>query len=227
MNRIDRLFGILTVLQSKKHVTAEQLSERFEISIRTVYRDVKALGESGIPVSFEPTKGYYIVQGFFLSPIAFTSEEANALLLSESLVAGFTDQSIQTHFGTALTKVKTVLKTSQKEKVAQLSDSIKLQVPMRIATDFNYLSLVQESITSAMQLELAYINLNEEVSKRFIEPIGLVFYAFSWHVIAWCHLRSEYRDFKISRIQQLRLTGKEFSIEQHIPLGEYQLPVNF
>lgn len=227
MNRIDRLFGILTALQSKKYVTADQLSERFEISVRTVYRDVKALGESGIPVSFEPNKGYYIVQGFFLSPVAFTSEEANALLLSESLVAGFTDQSIQTHFGTALTKVKTVLKTSQKENVALLGNSIKMQVPMRISTDFNYLSLVQESITSSTQLELSYINLNEEMSNRFIEPIGLVFYAFSWHVIAWCHLRSEYRDFKISRIQQLRLTGKTFLIEQHIPLGEYQLPVNF
>jgi predicted DNA-binding transcriptional regulator YafY len=227
MNRIDRLFGILTVLQSKKYVTADQLSERFDISVRTVYRDVKALGESGIPVSFEPNKGYYIVQGFFLSPVAFTSEEANALLLTESLVAGFTDQSIQTHFGTALTKVKTILKTSQKENVALLGNSIKLQVPMRISTDFNYLSLVQESITSSTQLELSYINLNEEMSNRFIEPIGLVFYAFSWHVIAWCHLRSEYRDFKISRIQQLRLTGKSFLIEQHIPLGEYQLPVNF
>src|SRR5688572_6257305 len=112
MNRIDRLFGMLTMLQSKKYVTAEQLSDRFGISVRTVYRDVKALGESGIPVSFEPHKGYYVVQGYFLSPVAFTTEEANALLLSESLVAGFADKTIRTHFGTALSKVKTVLKTS-------------------------------------------------------------------------------------------------------------------
>src|SRR6185436_8817904 len=97
MNRIDRLFGMLTMLQSKKYVTAEQLSEQFGISVRTVYRDVKALGESGIPVSFEPHRGYYVVQGYFLPPVAFTMEEANALLLSGSLVSGFTDKTTRAH----------------------------------------------------------------------------------------------------------------------------------
>lgn len=89
MNRIDRLFGILTLLQSKKHVTAEAIAERFGISVRTVYRDIKALGEQGIPVSFEPHKGYFVVQGYFLPPVSFTSEEANALLLMEAVVKGF------------------------------------------------------------------------------------------------------------------------------------------
>jgi predicted DNA-binding transcriptional regulator YafY len=227
MNRIDRLFGMLTMLQSKKYVTAEQLSDQFEISVRTVYRDVKALGESGIPVSFEPHKGYYVVQGYFLSPVAFTTEEANALLLSESLVAGFADRTIQTHFGTALAKVKTVLKTSQKEKIDHLSDAIKLQVPQRVSPDFDYLATIQQAITSASQLELSYKNLKEEVSCRCVEPIGLVFYAFSWHVIAWCHYRSDYRDFKVARITQLRVTSKPFEKEKHISLGEYQLPVNY
>ena len=63
MNRIDRLFGILTTLQSKKHVTALQLAGKYEISVRTVYRDIKALEELGIPVGFEQPKGYFIVQG--------------------------------------------------------------------------------------------------------------------------------------------------------------------
>lgn len=227
MNRIDRLFGMLTVLQSKKYVTAEHLSEQFDISIRTVYRDVKALGESGIPVSFEPHKGYYVVQGYFLAPVAFTTEEANALLLSESLVAGFTDRSTQTHFGTALTKVKSVLKATQKEKIDQLSDSIKLQVPCRVIPDFDCLSTIQEAITSSLQLELCYTNFKEESSTRRIEPIGLVFYAFNWHVIGWCHMRQDYRDFKISRIVDIRQTGKPFEKEKHIALGEYRLPVDY
>src|ERR1044071_5148751 len=106
MNRIDRLFGILTLLQSKKYVTAEQIACRFEMSIRTVYRDIKALGESGIPVSFEPTKGYYIVQGYFLPPVSFSTEEANALMFMEAIAYGFSDKSIQTHYSNALTKVK-------------------------------------------------------------------------------------------------------------------------
>lgn len=227
MNRIDRLFGMLTMLQSKRYVTAEQLSEQFAISVRTVYRDVKALGESGIPVSFEPHRGYYVVQGYFLPPVAFSMEEANALLLSESLVSGFADKTTQVHFGTALSKVKTVLKTSQKEKIDQLSESIRLQVPERVAPDFDCLATIQQSITANTQLELSYINLKEESSRRRVEPIGLVFYAFSWHMIGWCHLRSEYRDFKISRIEKIRDTGMRFEREQHIALGEYQLPVNY
>jgi predicted DNA-binding transcriptional regulator YafY len=174
MNRIDRLFGMLTVLQAKKYVTAEQLSEQFGISVRTVYRDVKALGESGIPVSFEPHRGYYVVQGLFLAPVAFTTEEANALLLSESLVSGFADKTTKSHFGTALAKVKTVLKTSQKEKIDQLSESIRLQVPERIAPDFDCLATIQQAITSRSQLELSYMNLKEEASRRRVEPIGLV-----------------------------------------------------
>ncbi|HTN18244.1 MAG TPA: HTH domain-containing protein, partial [Chitinophagaceae bacterium] len=108
MNRIDRLFSILTFLQSKKYVPAEQIAEKFSISVRTVYRDIKALCESGIPVSFEASRGYFIVQGYFLSPVAFTTEEANALLLMENLAMGFSDRSIQQHYSAALRKVKSV-----------------------------------------------------------------------------------------------------------------------
>lgn len=218
---------MLTVLQARKYVTAEQLAEQFRISVRTVYRDIRALDESGIPVSFEVGKGYYIVQGYFLAPIAFTSEEAQALLISEALVEGFADKGIRQHFGTALNKVKTVLKTRQKEAIHQLSASTLLQIPKRISPDFDFIPTIQEAITSSQQLELHYINFKEEVSKRMIEPIGVVFYAFGWHVIGWCHLRNEYRDFKIERIQQLKLSGKPFEIKEHIPLGAYQLPVNY
>src|SRR5262245_30576982 len=98
MNRIDRLLGVLTLLQSKKYVTAEKIAEKFHTSVRTVYRDVKALTELGIPVSFEAQRGYFVVQGYFLPPVSFSTEEANALLLSESLVYGFADRSIQTHY---------------------------------------------------------------------------------------------------------------------------------
>ena len=85
MNRIDRLFGILTLLQSRKFTTAEKISDKFGISVRTVYRDIKALGETGVPVSFEPNKGYFIVEGYFIPPVSFNTDEASALMLMESL----------------------------------------------------------------------------------------------------------------------------------------------
>src|ERR1700759_4519825 len=103
MNRVDRLFGILTLLQSKKFVTGEKIAEKFGISIRSVYRDIKALNEQGVPVSFEPYKGYFVVSGYFLPPVSFTSEEANALLLLEPIASAFTDKSIHHHYSSALT----------------------------------------------------------------------------------------------------------------------------
>ncbi|WP_337041728.1 helix-turn-helix transcriptional regulator [Emticicia sp. 17c] len=227
MNRIDRLMAIVTHLQTRKYVSAENISEKFEISVRTVYRDIKALSELGIPVSFEPQKGYFIMQGYFLPPVAFSIEEANALLLMESVSMGFADKSIRKHYSAALNKVKAVLRTNQKEKIEQLSDNIKLQVPARLNNDFEYLSTIQNAITAKHILEIEYANYKEEVSQRQIEPIGLVFYAFSWHMIAWCHLRNEYRDFKVARIRAIRQTDIPFRKKDHIPLSDYQLPVEF
>lgn len=229
MNRIDRLFGILTLLQSKKYVTAEAIAEKFAISVRTVYRDIKALVEQGIPVSFEQHRGYFIVQGYFVPPVSFTSEEANALVLMESLVQGFADRSISRHYSSALNKIKAVLRTAQKEGVAQLDNNIKLQLPACFVNDTDYLSLLQSAISTKAVVELEYKNNKSEVSKRRVEPIGLVFYAFSWHLIGWCHLRQDYRDFKLVRILKVKSTGEPFTKKDHVQLGDYmkQLPVAY
>jgi len=229
MNRIDRLLGILTLLQSKKFVPAEKIAEKFHISIRTVYRDVKALVELGIPVSFEAQRGYFVVQGYFLPPVSLTSEEANALLLTESLVYGFTDKSIRTHYSSALNKVKSVLRSSQKEKLDVLDESIKIQMHPNFMLNFEYLSVLQNAIAAKMIVEIEYKNLKEETSKRQLEPIGLIFYAFNWHLIGWCHARKDYRDFKVARISRLRNTDMPFKNSSHIAISEYmkQLPVSW
>ncbi len=229
MNRIDRLFGILTLLQSRKYMPAEKIADRFHISIRTVYRDIKAMTESGIPVSFEPNKGYFIVQGYFLPPVSFSSEEANALLLMEKFVTVFADKSIQKHYGSALGKVKAVLRGVQQEALEELDKHTYFQVPDMFQKHFEFLAVIQKAIASKSTLKIGYKNLKEEISTREIEPIGLVFYAFYWHIIAWCRLRREYRDFKVSRILQLQETDLPFSRKQHLSLNEYmqQQPMDY
>jgi predicted DNA-binding transcriptional regulator YafY len=229
MNRIDRLFGIMTMLQSKKYVSAEAIAEKFNISVRTVYRDVKALCEQGIPVSFEPHRGYFIVNGYFLPPVSFSSDEANALLLMESMVYGFTDKSIHKHYSSALAKVKAVLRGPQKEQLEALKQNIGFQMPASIKNDYEYLSLVQNAIASQTLLELDYKNNKAEVSTRRVEPIGLIFYAFSWHLIGWCHLKADYRDFKVSRILKIKATDNPFIKSDHISLNDYMkmLPVDY
>lgn len=229
MNRIDRLFSILTLLQSRKYVPAEKIAAQFKISVRTVYRDIKALCEQGIPVSFEPARGYFVVREYFLPPVSFTSEEANAFLLMETLVQGFADQSIQQHCTTAMNKIKAVLRHSQKEKLEQLDNNIILQVPEGIRPRFDYLAGLQKAISEQLIINMGYRNNGGEVSTRLAEPIGLVFYALNWHLIAWCHKRNDYRDFRISRIMSLKDTGRPFSKADHIELNDYikGLPVNY
>ncbi|SFH30253.1 helix-turn-helix transcriptional regulator [Pedobacter insulae] len=229
MNRIDRLFGILILLQSKKYTTTERIAEQYGISIRTVYRDIKALSEQGIPLSFEPNKGYFIVHGYFLPPVSFNSDEANALLLMERFLEGFADKSILTHYTTALNKVKNVLRSAQREKLETLNEHIKLQLPGRLKNDYEYLSLIQNAISAQCIIEINYKNNKAETSKREVEPIGLVFYAFHWHLIAWCHLRNEYRDFKLNNIINVNCTDIPFRKMEHMPISDYMklLPVNF
>jgi predicted DNA-binding transcriptional regulator YafY len=229
MNRIDRLFGIHTLLQTKKYVPAETIAARFGISLRTVYRDVKALTEQGVPVSFEAGRGYFVMPGYFLPPVAFTSEEAAALMLMETLVAGFADNSIRKHYATALNKVKAVLRGPQKENAETLSNNIRLQVPACFTNNFEYLSVLQTAIATKTVLELEYRNNNKEISQRRAEPIGLVFYAFSWHLIAWCHYRQDYRDFKVARILKVKNTAAPFTQKTLIDLNTYmqRLPVTY
>ncbi len=229
MNRIDRLLGIITLLQTKKFITAEKISEKFKISKRTVYRDVKAICEQGIPVGVEPLKGYFIVDGYFLPPVLFNNDEANALLLTESLVKGFADKSIIKHYSNALDKIKAGLKQVDKDKLEKMQDTIKLQLPARLENDFEYLSILQATISDKKIIHIQYKSNKEEHSSREVEPIGLIFYAFSWHLIAWCHERKAYRDFKVSRIIKVKNTEQPFKKNKHIELAEYmkELPVNY
>ncbi len=229
MNRIDRLLGILIALQSKKYITATQIADQFHISVRTVYRDVKALGELGIPIGFEPNHGYFVVQGYFLPPVAFNFEEASALLLMERMIVGVADKSIQNHYTRALTKVRAVLRYSQKERLDVLDEKVQMQFPVCINHDYEHLSVLQNAISVQCVIELEYKDSKDEISMRCAEPIGLIFYAFNWHLIAWCHSRKDYRDFRVSRIQKVTCLDKPFTKTDHIKLSDYMenLPVAY
>jgi len=221
MNRIDRLFGITTMLQSRKYIPAEKIAEKFGISVRTVYRDIKALVEQGIPVSFEQNRGYFIVQGYFLPPVSFTPEEANALLLMEKVIYGFADKSIHSHYTTALNKVKSILRGPERDRLEQLNKRIRIRESEHFSGNFDYLAALQSAISGKHIVELEYRNNGGVTSRRQVEPIGLVFYGAAWHIIAWCHLRNEYRDFKVVHMLGVKDTGIPFKVDKHISLNEY------
>ena len=219
MNRVDRLMSILTVLQSHKFVMAEKIAGKFEISVRTVYRDIKALIEIGIPLSFETNKGYFIVQGYFLPPVSFSSNEANALILMASLADRFADKSIARHSANALQKIRAVLRQPDKEKSEQLSNRIKVLNPHQIEN--NYLSEIQDAMISKTILKIEYTDSHDKRTKREVEPIGIIYYTNQWHLIAWCWTRNDYRDFKVPQIGLLQHTPLPFRKKNHISVDEH------
>lgn len=224
MNRVDRLMGIVTALQSKKYMFAEQIAEHFGISVRTVFRDLRAMGEIGVPIGFEAGKGYFIADGYFLPPVSLTVEEANTLALLEPLVVRFADKSARQHFASALSKIKMVLGKTQRKTFEQVQAHTAHFIPEMYAhllPDTAYLTTIQNAIVHKNILRIEYENLNGGRSIREVEPIGLTFYSLNWHLIAWCHLRKDYRDFRTSRIQKMTATMMPFRKNDHIGLNEY------
>ena len=222
MNRIDRLTAILIQLQSKKVVKASEIAERFDISLRTVYRDIRALEEAGVPIGAEAGVGYYIIDGYFLPPVMFTNDEANSLLLAAKLIEKMTDESISEDFNSALYKIKSILKHSEKETLDKLNENIYISSSRVDMFKGKYLSSIQKSITTRKVLQISYFsNYNEKTSEREIEPIGLFYYSNAWHLIAYCKLRKDYRDFRVDRIKKLKLLDEEFEIKDKKSLDEY------
>jgi predicted DNA-binding transcriptional regulator YafY len=224
MNRIDRLTAILIQLQTKKIVRAEEIADRFEISLRTVYRDVKALMEAGVPIGSEAGKGYFIVDGYHLPPVMFNQQEASAMLTAGKLVEKMTDASIRKAYESALLKIKAVLNDSEKDHLENLQSSIEVfRFPdQQLESPNQYTAEVQNAISQKLVMRMEYkSSTTQEYTKRDIEPIGIVYYSGHWHVIAWCRLRNGYRDFRIDLIQSLKPTGDKFDSRNLYTLQEY------
>lgn len=224
MNRIDRLTAILIQMQTKRIVKAEEIADRFEISLRTVYRDVKALMEAGVPIGSEAGKGYFIVDGYHLPPVMFTQEEGSAMLFAGKLVEKMTDNSIRKEFESALLKIKAVLNEAEKDHLENLHSYVEVRNMPHDQPPFpnHFLTAIQKAAVDKEVLRLEYSsNYAEELTTREVEPIGLFFYSNAWHLIAWCRLRSGYRDFRTDRIKSLKSIGIKFDSRNLLSLQEY------
>lgn len=227
MNRIDRLTAILVQLQTKRVVKAEEIADHFEISLRTVYRDVKALMEAGVPIGSEAGKGYFIVDGYHLPPVMFTENEASAMLVGAKLVEKMGDKSVRTAFESAMHKIRAVLNESGKDHLQNLETHIEIFTRSKYEggenKDFpdHFLTDIQRAVARKETLRIEYSNAEEEQTLREVEPIGIFYYSLSWHLIGWCRLRHSYRDFRADRIKTLVNTGQQFEGRNLITLQEY------
>ncbi len=224
MNRIDRISAILIQLQSRRVTKAHDISTRFGISLRTVYRDVKTLEQAGVPLIGEAGIGYSIMDGYRLPPVMFTREEAIAFLTAEKLVEQFTDASNSAHYRTAMFKIKSVLRSTEKDMLENMDSHIEVLKTRRTNKPSPELDLIQpilKSIAERTVMSMRYFALyKQEYSQRCIEPCGVIYLDNYWHLIAFCRQRNDYRDFRLDRIQDIAPTTEKFD-RQHPPVKDY------
>lgn len=224
MNRLDRLQAILIQLQSKKIVKAQEIADRFEISLRTVYRDVKSLEESGVPIGAEAGIGYFLLDNYSLPPVMFTHEEASSLIFGEKLIEKMSDARVRSDFESAVMKIKAILRPSEKDLFEKLHNHIAVYNVTRSEEDTSshYLYELQHAIANKRVLRICYQAQNQDDPiTREVESIGLCNYSNHWHLIAWCRLRSDYRDFRTDRIQSLKILDESFRDKEHLSLAQF------
>lgn len=215
MNRIDRVSAIIILLQTKQYITAEEVAQRYGVSRRTIYRDFKTIEEAGVPLGAEPGKGFYLVDGFHLPPVMFTRNEAAALAIAGKMVEKFTDVSTRKEMQTALDKIRAVLPAASKDLVENVVRGVEVFHGLSEQnTEYpnTFLLSLQQAVENHIPVEMSYQSLREEsaVCGRIVEPIAVCFYSLSWHLIGWCRLRSDYRDFRLDRIKSLTVLNEPF-----------------
>lgn len=218
--RLSRLTAILTQLQTKRHLTASELANKFSVSIRTIYRDIKALEQAGVPILTEDGKGYTLMAGYRIPPVMFTENQANALILAEQLVLKNKDASFVKEFSEAIDKIKAVLGHPIKEKANLLAERTRFSQNINSERNSNNLSDLQFALTNVYLTRIEYLNEAGKTTSRLIEPFALLSTQENWLLVAWCRLRTGFRFFRLDRIKKLHVLTEKF-VPHKMTLQEY------
>ncbi|MDI4634479.1 YafY family transcriptional regulator [Pelomonas sp. V22] len=211
MRRADRLFQIVQLIRGRRLTTADFLAERLEVSVRTVYRDVAALQQQGVPIDGEAGVGYRMKAGFDLPPLMFSKGEAQALVAAVRLSQRQLDEGLAGEAEEALGKILAVLSPAARaaaESLAVYAPNAGLDAATR-----ERLARLREATESRQKLGLLYRDLGDVDSQRTVRPLACFFWGPVWTLAAWCELREDFRSFRVDRIRKLELLDERFRDE--------------
>jgi len=203
MNRIDRLTGTLLMLQSQRKLSVGSIASHWEISERTVYRDIAALSEAGVPIVFEPEFGYRLMGGYEVPPVIFSEDEALALFLSGEIAEQVADNSLKKSLRSALLKIRSVLPDERRDLLENFKKSLGIWLRSRQSTvKTDCLIPIHSAVLQHKCMRIFYDTGGRgEVRERVVEPQGILFYGNHWHLVAFCQFRKDYRDFRMDRMK--------------------------
>jgi predicted DNA-binding transcriptional regulator YafY len=232
MNKTDRLLAIVLELQRKPLLRAEDLAATFETSVRTIYRDMQALSEAGVPIMGAPGHGYSLMEGYFLPPVSFTAEEAVTLLIG----ADFVEQSFDVSYGAraqaSRRKIEAILPENVLSEALRVRKTIKLLAVRQgesekdaaeLFESLRYAILEERKVTFCYSKRLPEADGNRQ-SIRIAAPYGLVLVHGAWVLIGHCELRQELRHFRLSRMSEFHLLEDKFKRPSDFNLRDYEPP---
>ncbi|RBL91195.1 helix-turn-helix transcriptional regulator [Chitinophaga flava] len=218
--RLSRLTAILIQLQTKRLLTATSLAEKFNVNVRTIYRDIRALEQAGVPILTEEGKGYTLMEGYKIPPVMFSESQANALILAEQLVLKNKDTSFVKDYTEAIDKIKAVLRQPEKDKANLLADRTRFEQNINRERNSNNISQLQNALTNFLLIKVKYSNERNKASDRILEPFALISTNENWLLIAWCRMRKAFRYFRLDRITRLEILSENFTPHK-MTLQEY------
>ncbi|MBB3111327.1 putative DNA-binding transcriptional regulator YafY [Paenibacillus phyllosphaerae] len=232
MNKTDRQLAIMLELQRTKVLRAEDMASLFETSVRTIYRDIQALSEMGVPIFGAPGHGYSLMEGYFLPPISFSAEETVALLMGTD----FIEQRLDGKYGIVAQavrrKIEAILPEQVRVEAARVRETMRLLntgEPVTGAGEQDYLGQVRNAILERRKIRIAYhkkmpdLDQNRK-SLREVAPYGLVLMQGNWILIAHCDLRQDIRHFRLSRMSELIVLDERFEMPHGFNLSHYRPP---
>ena len=217
MNRTDRLLAIVLELQGRGRCRAEDLARTFEVSTRTTYRDIQALCEAGVPIVSIPGRGYSLMEGYFLPPLSFSTDEATMLLLGSDVMAASFDEQYRAAAQSAHRKIAGVLPEKLRLEVASLRNSIHFHTEgAQMRPDLAAkLQQLRRAIVERQRVRFRYHTRHPSddlrpPNHREADPYALTHIASSWYLSAYCHLRHDVRNFRLDRMDDLTLLDAAF-----------------
>ena len=208
MNRIDRISALLVQLQSRPIVKSSEMAERYGVSSRTIYRDMRTLLEAGVPVCGNSGIGYSLVGGYRLPSLMFTKEEAMAFLTAEKIIEKLTDTQNSNYFRQGMDKIRAALRAVDKKYLHEMDDVIAVYKSRSTRESLpNLLQTILSSINDKLAVEIDYTDANDNKSKRTLEAVGVTYSHPHWYLSAWCYLREDYRMFRLDRIDHVNITN--------------------
>jgi predicted DNA-binding transcriptional regulator YafY len=219
MRRADRLFQVIQLLRRRNVATAAWLAQELEVSERTIYRDVRDLTLSGVPIEGEAGVGYILRRGFDLPPLMFTEAEIEAMVLGARVVTSWGDAGLAKAAAEALARVEAVLPDRLRERLTTTPlFAPGFHVPQEVART---LSVMRAAIDEKRKLHLDYVDGDAVSTERDVRPLALFFWGNTWSMSAWCELRTDFRSFRLDRIRALKALPERFRDEPGRTLDDY------